>query len=165
MTKPSRLPVEVRERAVRMVQEYPSLWARISSIAPKVGATRRRCACGCAGPRSTRVPGPGQDGAGGVDEPLGGAEVRHGKSHPAAEVGEARWRRGHVVTALPVVPPESEDPTGADDDDTVGPPEAVGAELEGLTDGVGRGRARMAIEPGPAIARGSHPTRCPRTVG
>jgi transposase-like protein len=37
----NKFPPEVRERAVRMVQEhrsdYPSLWAAIESIAPKIG--------------------------------------------------------------------------------------------------------------------------------
>lgn len=41
MNKTSRFSPEVRERAVRMVQEhrgeYPSLWAAIESIAPKIG--------------------------------------------------------------------------------------------------------------------------------
>ena len=41
MSKSSRFSPEVRERAVRMVQEqrgeYPSLWAAIESIAPKIG--------------------------------------------------------------------------------------------------------------------------------
>ena len=39
--KPNKFSPEVRERAVRMVQqhrgEYPSLWAAIESIAPKIG--------------------------------------------------------------------------------------------------------------------------------
>ncbi len=39
--KSNRFSPEVRERAVRMVQEhraeYPSLWACIASIAPKIG--------------------------------------------------------------------------------------------------------------------------------
>jgi len=39
--KSNRFPPEVRERAVRMVHEhrgeYPSLWACIESIAPKIG--------------------------------------------------------------------------------------------------------------------------------
>jgi transposase len=39
--KSNKFSPEVRERAVRMVQEhrgeYPSLWAAIESIAPKVG--------------------------------------------------------------------------------------------------------------------------------
>ncbi len=41
MKKPNKFSPEVRERAVRMVQEhrgeYPSLWATIESIAPKIG--------------------------------------------------------------------------------------------------------------------------------
>ena len=41
MNKSKRFSPEVRERAVRMVQEhrsdYPSLWAAIESIAPKIG--------------------------------------------------------------------------------------------------------------------------------
>ena len=41
MKKPNKLSPEVRERAVRMVQEhrkdYPSLWSAIESIAPKIG--------------------------------------------------------------------------------------------------------------------------------
>ena len=39
--KSNRFSPEVRERAVRMVQEhrgeYPSLWAAIESLAPKIG--------------------------------------------------------------------------------------------------------------------------------
>jgi len=41
MNKATKFSPEVRERAVRMVQEhrseYPSLWATIESIAPKIG--------------------------------------------------------------------------------------------------------------------------------
>jgi transposase len=41
MKKSSKFSPEVRERAVRMVQEhrgeYPSLWSAIESIAPKIG--------------------------------------------------------------------------------------------------------------------------------
>ena len=41
MNKSSKYSPEVRERAVRMVQthrnEYPSQWAAIASIAPKIG--------------------------------------------------------------------------------------------------------------------------------
>lgn len=41
--KPNKFSPEVRDRAVRMVQEhrgeYPSLWATIESIAPKIGCT------------------------------------------------------------------------------------------------------------------------------
>ena len=41
MRKSTKFSPEVRERAVRLVQEhrgeYPSLWAAIESIAPKIG--------------------------------------------------------------------------------------------------------------------------------
>ena len=41
MNESNRFSPEVRERAVRMVQEhrgeYPSLWAAVESIAPKIG--------------------------------------------------------------------------------------------------------------------------------
>jgi transposase len=41
MNKSNRFSPESRERAVRMVQEqrgeYPSLWAAVESIAPKIG--------------------------------------------------------------------------------------------------------------------------------
>ena len=41
MTKSNKLSPEVRARAVRLVQEhrgeYPSLWAAVESIAPKIG--------------------------------------------------------------------------------------------------------------------------------
>ena len=41
MNKSKKFSPEVKERAVRMVQEhrgeYPSLWAAIESIAPKIG--------------------------------------------------------------------------------------------------------------------------------
>ena len=44
MNRQSRYPQEVRERAVRMVQEhreeYPSAWAAITSIAEKPGVGR-----------------------------------------------------------------------------------------------------------------------------
>ena len=43
MTRATRYPVEVRERAVRLVQEhageYPSQWAALTSIATKCGMT------------------------------------------------------------------------------------------------------------------------------
>ncbi len=41
MNKSNKFSPEVRERAVRMVQEhrgeYPSVWAAVESIAPKIG--------------------------------------------------------------------------------------------------------------------------------
>ncbi len=41
MNKSKKFSAEVRERAVRLVQEhrgeYPSLWAAVDSIAPKTG--------------------------------------------------------------------------------------------------------------------------------
>ena len=41
MNKSNKFSPEIRERAVRMVQEhrgeYPSLWAAVDSIAPKIG--------------------------------------------------------------------------------------------------------------------------------
>ncbi len=41
MNKSNKFSPEVRDRAVRMVQEhrgeYPSLWAAVESIAPKIG--------------------------------------------------------------------------------------------------------------------------------
>ncbi|MEI8359480.1 MAG: transposase, partial [Deltaproteobacteria bacterium] len=43
MTRSGRYPVEMRERAVRLVREhedeYPSQWAAITSIASKCGMT------------------------------------------------------------------------------------------------------------------------------
>ena len=43
MNKSTKFSPEVRERAVRMVQEHradsPSLWAAVQSIAPKIGCT------------------------------------------------------------------------------------------------------------------------------
>jgi transposase-like protein len=46
MNKSSKFSPEVRERAVRMVQEprgeYPSLWAAVESIAPKIGYIPQR---------------------------------------------------------------------------------------------------------------------------
>ncbi|EOE7096292.1 IS3 family transposase, partial [Serratia marcescens] len=43
MSKNNKFSPEVRERAVRLVQEhrdeYRSLWAAVESIAPKIGCT------------------------------------------------------------------------------------------------------------------------------
>ena len=43
MNKTNKFSPEIRERAVRMVQEhrgeYPSLWAAVESIAPKIGCS------------------------------------------------------------------------------------------------------------------------------
>ncbi len=43
MSKSNKFSPETRERAVRIVQEqrkeYPSLWATVESLAPKVGCT------------------------------------------------------------------------------------------------------------------------------
>ena len=60
MARPSKYPDELRERAVRMVAEvrpqYPSEWAAMKAVARLLGmAPRRRCASGCARPRSTPV--------------------------------------------------------------------------------------------------------------
>ena len=45
MNKSNKFSPEVRERAVRMVREqrgeYPSLWAAVESIAPKMGCVRQ----------------------------------------------------------------------------------------------------------------------------
>ncbi len=42
-SKSNRFSPEVRQRAVRLVQEhrsdYPSLWAAVESIAPKIGCS------------------------------------------------------------------------------------------------------------------------------
>ncbi len=42
-TNANKLSPEVRERAVRLVQEsrgeYPSLWVAVESIAPKIGCS------------------------------------------------------------------------------------------------------------------------------
>jgi transposase-like protein len=43
MNKPNKYSPEVKERAIRLVQEhrsdYPSLWAAVESIAPKIGCS------------------------------------------------------------------------------------------------------------------------------
>ena len=56
MKKSNKFSPEVRERAVRMVQEhrsdYPSLWAAIESIAPKIGCVPQRSTNGSSAWRS-----------------------------------------------------------------------------------------------------------------
>ena len=52
MGRPSQFSPEVRERAVRMVEEHreahASEWAVLQSVAPKLGCTgQRRCGSGC----------------------------------------------------------------------------------------------------------------------
>ena len=58
MNKSNKFSPEVRERAVRLVQEhrgeYPSLWAAIESIAPKIGCRAADAAdLGASATRST----------------------------------------------------------------------------------------------------------------
>ena len=59
MARPSKYSPELRERAVRMVQEhsheYPSQWAAIRSIGEKLACTTRCCGAGCARPSGTRA--------------------------------------------------------------------------------------------------------------
>jgi transposase-like protein len=51
MGRPSRFSPEVRERAVRMVEEHreahASEWAVLQSVAPKLGCRRKRSGSGC----------------------------------------------------------------------------------------------------------------------
>ena len=60
--KSNQFSPEVRERAVRMVQAhrsgYPSLWAAIESIAPKIGVCPRPSTNGASARTSGAVPGP-----------------------------------------------------------------------------------------------------------
>ena len=67
MNKSNKFSPEVRERAVRLVQEhrgeYPSLWAAIESIAPKIGCVPqtlnewvKRVAPTTGGRRARRIP-------------------------------------------------------------------------------------------------------------
>jgi len=62
---PKQFPVEFRQRALRPLgearqqQQYETEWAAIQAVAPRLGVNARRCASGCAAPRSTPVPGRG----------------------------------------------------------------------------------------------------------
>ena len=51
MGRPSRFSPEVRERAVRMVEEHreahSSEWAVLQSVAPKLGCTAETLGSGC----------------------------------------------------------------------------------------------------------------------
>jgi hypothetical protein len=62
MGRPSTYAPEVRERAVRMVQEhaseYPSQWAAIRSIAERSAARTKPCGGGCARRSAIRDAGP-----------------------------------------------------------------------------------------------------------
>ena len=59
MKKTNKFSPEVRERAVRLVQEhrgqYPSLWAAVESIAPKIGCVPQSCWTGSSVLKSTRA--------------------------------------------------------------------------------------------------------------
>ena len=59
MNKSNKFSPEVRERAVRMVQEhrgeYPSLWAAVESIAPKIGCVAQTLLEWSSARRSTPV--------------------------------------------------------------------------------------------------------------
>lgn len=60
MTKSNKFSPEVCERAARMVQEhrgdYPSLWAAIESIAPRLAACRHSLKSGLRGLRVGKLP-------------------------------------------------------------------------------------------------------------
>ena len=59
MNKSNKFSPEVRERAVRLVQEhrgeYPSLWAAVESIAPKIGCVPQTLLEGSSARRSMAV--------------------------------------------------------------------------------------------------------------
>ena len=59
MNKSNKFSPEVRERSVRMVQEqrgqYPSLWAAVESMAPKIGCVPQTLLGRSSATRSTPV--------------------------------------------------------------------------------------------------------------
>ena len=59
MNKSKKFAPEVRERAVRLVQEhrgeYPSLWATVESIAPKIGCVPQTRSAGQTPPPEARL--------------------------------------------------------------------------------------------------------------
>ncbi len=63
MSKSKRFPVEVRERAVRLVlehrAEYETKWAAITSVASKIGCSPETLRGWCARPRLMRGRGLG----------------------------------------------------------------------------------------------------------
>ena len=59
MKKSNKFSPEVRERAVRLVQEhrgqYPSLWAAVEQLPQRLAAYRKRCWIGSSVSKSIRV--------------------------------------------------------------------------------------------------------------
>ena len=70
---PKQFPVEFRQRALRLLAEarqqeqYETEWAAITAVASRLGVIARRCASGCAAPRSTPYPVGGDRGGTGGD--------------------------------------------------------------------------------------------------
>ena len=86
MGRSSRFSPEVRERAVRMVEEHreahASAWAVLQSVAPKLGCTAgRRCGSGC-GRRSVMW------ASAGPDDERAGAVAGAGARGPRTEASE-----------------------------------------------------------------------------
>jgi len=94
---------EVRERAVPLVQEhrgeYPSLWAVVVSIAPKIGCQPNRCWTGCSATKLTvarRTPArsvAAQPACAAWRETGAGYWTAH-RQHPARESWRIRGRQG-----------------------------------------------------------------------
>ena len=86
MTRPTRYPPELRERAVRLVREHrdehPSEWAAIESIAEKLGMTPETLAQVAAAGRGRRRP------AAGRDQRRARAAQGAGAGEPGAAAGE-----------------------------------------------------------------------------